>query len=464
VSGIDERHATQLGPARGALSRLSNHVYGVGFVVVVVLLVGVSVAAFQGRFSRSVGVVLLTDRVGSQLQVGSDVKLRGLVVGRVSSVSVTARGARLGLALAPEQVGLVPAGVSARLLPKTLFGERFVDLVSPVAGSAAVAAGAHLRAGDVIGQDRSSVAVELEAVFADLLPLLRTVQPGKLAATLNALAGALEGRGARLGRNLVLVDGYFARLNPRLPAVQADISGLADLASTYATAAPELVVAARNLVTTNTTIVQKRDSLAGFLAGTAGFANTAADFLDANGQRLVQVGRVNRPTLRVLAKYSLQYPCFTRALVAWTPRIDQAWRGDTFHITIESSPQRPGYRPGEEPAWGEHRPAACGLLPSPRDRHGNLTSQEHPVPGKKFDDGTDNVGGYSSDPQFSALPHLFTGITGAAIPDADAGLAGTREEQQLVTALLDPGADRPSAITTLLAGPILRGTTVSQSP
>src|SRR5690349_16466291 len=130
-----------VGPARGALSRLSNHVYGVGFVVVVVLLVGVSVAAFQGRFSRSVGVVLLTDRVGSQLQVGSDVKLRGLVVGRVSSVSVTARGARLGLALAPEQVGLVPAGVSARLLPKTLFGERFVDLVSPVAGSAAVAAG-----------------------------------------------------------------------------------------------------------------------------------------------------------------------------------------------------------------------------------------------------------------------------------------------------------------------------------
>ena len=34
-------------------------------------------------------------------------------------------------------VGLIPANVTARLLPKTLFGERFVDLVSPQAGDAA---------------------------------------------------------------------------------------------------------------------------------------------------------------------------------------------------------------------------------------------------------------------------------------------------------------------------------------
>jgi virulence factor Mce-like protein len=447
-----------VGPAKGFLSRLSNHAYGVGFLVVVALLVGLSVASIQKRFTPVVEVTLLTDRIGSQLQVGSDVKLRGLIIGRVSSISVTATGARLGLELDPGQVDLVPAGVRARLLPKTLFGERFVDLVSPVAGSAGVAAGGHLQAGDVIGQDRSSVAIELEKVFADLLPLLRTVQPGKLAATLNALASALEGRGQRLGDNLVLVDDYFRQLNPKLPAIKADISGLADLASTYATAAPDLVTAAHNLVTTNTTIVTKKDDLAGFLASTAGFANTTADFLDANGDRIIQFGRLQRPTLRVLAKYAPQYPCFTKALVDWLPNIDEAWRDDSFHLTIEVTPQRPGYHPGEEPRWGEDRPADCGLLPDPH------TSQARPVPGKKFDDGTDNVGGYSSDPEFSALPAMFTGIQGAAIGEPDTGLAGTAQEQRLVTALLDPNASEPCAITTLLAGPILRGATVSQSP
>ena len=439
----------------GIMSRLGNRAYGVGFIAIVALLVGLSIATFQKRFTDVVMVNLLTDRIGSQLQTSSDVKLRGLIVGEVRGIETTGNGAKLSLALDPALVGLIPADVSARLLPKTLFGERYVDLVSPQAGSTGGVT--PIRAGATIGQDRSSVAIELEKVFSDLLPLLRTVRPEKLAATLNALASALEGRGTRLGQNLVLVDGYFSALNPKLPVIQADISGLADLASTYAVAAPELVTAATNLITTNTTIVQRKDQLAGFLAGTAGFANTTSDFLDANGARIIQVGQVQRPTLAVFAKYSLQYPCFTQSLVQWLPRIDDAWRGDTFHLTIETSPQRPGYHPGEEPRWGEHRPGSCGMLPTPN------TSQARPVPGKKFDDGTDNVGGYSSNPSFSALPGYFTAVSGAAIPDPSSGLAGTEEEQLLVAALLS-SSDHPSAITTLLAGPMLRGATISQEP
>lgn len=52
----------------------------------------------------------------------------------------------------------------------------------------------------------------------DLLPLLRTVQPGKLNATLSAFATALEGRGDRIGDNLTRVEDYLRRLNPHLPS------------------------------------------------------------------------------------------------------------------------------------------------------------------------------------------------------------------------------------------------------
>jgi hypothetical protein len=309
----------------------------------------------------------------------------------------------------------------------------------------------------VISQDRTSVAIELEAVFEDLLPLLRTVQPEKLAATLNALATTLDGRGTRLGQNLVLVDRYFQELNPHLPALQADISGLADLASTYAVAAPELVRAAKALVTTNTTIVQKQDSLAGFLAGTAGFANTTADFLDRSGDRLIRAGRVGRPSLELFARYAPQYPCMATALTNWVPRIDGAWRNEQFHITVEVTPQRPGYRPGEEPAWGEKRGPNCYGLP---DRYGN---QANPRPGITFDDGTDGASGNGGGSRAgSALPSAFTAAEGAGIADADSGLAGSEEEQKVVAALLTrDGSSEPSAITTLLAGPMLRGTVVS---
>src|SRR6476661_1966370 len=431
----------------GVMSRLGNRAYGVGFIVIVGLLVGLSVAAFQKRFTPVVMVNLMTDRVGSQLQTSSDVKIRGLIVGEVRSIETTAQGATLKLALKPDMVNLIPANVSARLLPKTLFGERFVDLVPPTTG----AVGRPIAKGDTIGQDRTTVAIELEKVFDDLLPLLRTVQPEKLSATLNALASALEGRGTQLGQNLVLVDSYFKEINPKLPVIKADISGLADLASTYAVAAPDLVRAATALITTSTPIVARKDELAGFLAGTAGFANTTADFLDANGGRIIQVGRVQRPTVEVLAKYSPQYPCIATAMVNWIPRIDEAWRDKTFHITVEVTQQRPGYKPGEEPRWGETRGPSCQGLP------GRVGTQANPWKGNHFNDGTNHSGSGAG----SALPSMFSGTSGQGIAEADSGLAGTEQEQAVVAALLSRDG-HPSAITTLLAGPMLRGTVVNQ--
>ncbi len=410
------------------MSRMSNHAYGLAFIAIVTFLIGLSIAAFQKKFTDAVMVTLLTDRIGSQLQESSDVKIRGLIVGEVRSIETTGSGATLQLALQPEQVQNIPANVTARLLPKTLFGERFVDLVPPPGDAPGDAAGAAatepIAAGATIGQDRTSVAIELEKVFEDLLPLLRTVEPAKLAATLNALATTLDGRGKRLGENLVLVDRYFRELNPKMPAIQADISGLADLASTYDEAAPDLIRMAKALVTTNTTIVEKQDELAGFFAGTAGFANTTARFLEANGDRLIEAGRVSRPTLEVFAKYAPEYPCLASGMANWIPVINDAWKDGQFHITLEVAAQREGYHPGEEPAWGERRAPDCHGLPNPPG------SQANPKDGPHFDDGTDRP---SSSPAPSAmpsavpsaLPSAFTGDAAAAIGNADSGLAGT---------------------------------------
>ncbi|GAA1888197.1 MCE family protein [Lapillicoccus jejuensis] len=448
---------------RGVLTALGTRAYGVAFLVLVAVLVGLSIAAFQQRFTPVVAVTLLTDKVGTQLQVGSDVKVRGLVVGQVRDIEVTGAprtgrvdGARLSLALDPAFVGQVPADVSARLLPKTLFGERFVDLVPPagVVVGGKDAAGRSVRAlaaGDVIPQDRSSAAIELEKVFDDLLPLLRTVQPQKLASVLGAIASTLEGRGTQIGKTLVVADTYFRGLNPSVPTLQADISGLADLASEYAGLAPDLLRGVRAILIPNATVVQEQDTLAGFLAGTAGFANTATAFLSANSDRIIQVGRVQRPTLAVLARYSPEYPCLATALTNWVPRVEKVFSGASFHITMELVPPRPAYRPGEEPAWGEDRGPSCEGLPS------SSGSQADPKPGVHFSDGTKPADGGAA----SAVPAALTGLTAAVSPDS--GLAGTAAEQQVVAALLASGdvTPAPSAIQTLLAGPTLRGGSVS---
>ena len=477
-----------IGPSRGVLSRLSNRAYGLAFLLTLVVLVGLAVATFQKRFTPVVMVTLMAARIGNQLQNSSDVKIRGLIVGEVRSITSTGNGASIEMALQPDQVAGIPVNVSARILPKTLFGERYVDLVIPSDPSSKAIA-----EGDTISQDHTVVAIELERVFDDLLPLLRTVKPEKLAATLNALATALDGRGTQLGHNLVLADRYFAAINPKMPTIQADISRLADLASTYSDAAPDLLRMLKALTTTNTTIVEKQDSLAGFLAGTAGFANNATDFLNANGDRIIQVGRVQRPTLALAARYAPEYPCFASGLADWIPRATQMFSNHAFHITLEAVKPRAPYRPGEEPAWGEHRGPSCMGLPSPG------YTQANPRPGMKFNDGTHGFG-YQSPSAFpgaslsafpgalhgalpravpgafqgalpgavpgaaSALPSYFSSPTAVGIPGADSGLAGSAGEQQVIARLFAQGDDAsPSAITTLLTGPILRGMTVSQS-
>ena len=437
----------------GLLARLGTRAYGIAFILVVVLGVSLSIASFTKVFHDVVNVELRTDRIGSQMQEASDVKVRGVIVGEVRTITATADGATLGLALDPDKVDLIPAGVSARLLPKTLFGERFVDLVPPQGGG-----GRAIREGDVIPQDRTEVAIELERVFANLLPLLRTVKPEKLAATLNALATALDGRGTKIGQNIVLVDSYFTEINPQMPLIQADISGLADLASTYAVAAPDLLRAANALRTTNATIVEKKDQLSGFFAGTAGFANTTADFLERNDNRIIQVGRVQRPTLEVLAKHAPVYPCLSRGMVNWLPRISDAFSGGKFHITMELVEQRSGYRPGQEPAWRDNRGPNCYGLPNPGG------SQANPRRGVTFNDGTGGAASTNrSGSARSSLPSALLAPGAVGIPEVDSGLAGTAEEQQVVAIALAPyGASEPSALTTLLAGPLLRGAVVDQ--
>ncbi|MFG3207717.1 MCE family protein [Streptomyces sp. NPDC048192] len=405
--------------------------YGVAFLAVLALLLSLAVAVYQQAFTSVVPITLQAGTLGNQLDPRADVKLRGLLVGEVREVHSDGRKATLDIALKPQYVPYIPADVRARLLPKTLFGEKYVDLVPPARTSARP-----IRAGDVITQDRSRAGIEVQQLMNDLLPLLRAVRPGELNATLSAFADALEGRGDRIGSNLARVDAYLRRLNPHLPSLKEDIARFADVAEVYGDAAPDLMRILRNTVTTSQTIVEKRDQLASALRATAAVAGTANGFLSDNGDRLITLGRVSRPTLELFARYSPEYPCLFQGLVRQERASEDAFRGGEMRITLEVVRPQGAYRPGEEPVYGERSGPDCRGLPHP------------PVPGPKphLDDGT-SAGG-----------------SGGALP-AGAPVSATRAEQRAVGSLVAPvlgvPADQVPPVTTLLFGPLARGTAVS---
>jgi phospholipid/cholesterol/gamma-HCH transport system substrate-binding protein len=449
-----------------ALSRFAattgRRVLGIAFVALVVVLLALSVATYLKVFTDIVPVTLRATTVGNQLSEGADIKVRGVLVGEVRDVRADGKVATLKLAMKPETIDQVPANVSARLLPKTLFGEKYVELVVPDKP-----ANRPLHAGDVIGQDRSQTAIELQRVLDDLLPVLRAVPPEKISATLSALVLALEGRGDRIGNNLVELGNYLRDVNPHMDTIRADFRGLATFGDTYADAAPDLIALLRNFTATSGTIFEQRRQLAGFLAATRRVADTTRVFLDANEDQIITVTAVGRPTLELLAQYSPEFPCLLGGLADLEPRIEDTLETGRLHITLEIVRDNGKYeRNRDEPVYGAKDGPNCRGLPNP------------PVPFPEVTgvDGYDHAPGRRGPPVPPVRPPLPAGGDGnplAALTGdggsgggqpADMGLAGTSGEREVMNALLAPmmgtPTDRVPDIATLLVGPMVRGANV----
>lgn len=408
---------------------------GVVFLIILGLLLALSVAVYQKRFVSVVPVTLHTGSVGNEMLTGADVELRGVIVGQVRSISSDGANASLDLALKPSMVQWIPRNVSARLLPRTLFGERYVALVTPSAP------GPHIRAGDVIAQDRSSTAIAIQRVLDDLLPLLRSLHPAQLDETLNALATALDGRGEAIGDNLQRLQRYLGQLDPHLPTLEHDIGRLADFADTYTAAAPDLLRTLDNLRTTGGTVISEQDKLDAFLKGAEGVAGTAQAVLAENEQNLIQLTSTSRPVLDLLARYSPEFPCLLAGLTKFEPRLEDAFSraGPGLHLTLEVVVDRGKYTPGEEPRYIAHSGPDCRGLPDPAPHYPNIA-----IP-----DGSKPTGR-------SSLPLL--GYTG------DIGVQGSPAETGVLKGLIAAQeGSTPSTVddfAAVLDGPLLRGSTV----
>jgi phospholipid/cholesterol/gamma-HCH transport system substrate-binding protein len=310
-------------------------------------------------------VTLHTDSVGNEMHPGAQVMVKGVQVGEVRQISANGTGARLVLAIQPGMVPLLPANVTAEMLPTTLFGERYVDLLIPAHPSAR-----RLAAGSIIRQDRSADAVELENVLNNLLPLLQASEPDKLAITLTALAQGLQGRGTELGQTLVQLSSILHRYNPHLPALDTDIKELAGVARTLNQASPDLLQALDYFTVTSATLVSERASFAALYATVTTASNDLRAFLDANSSNIIQLSTDSTPTLQILARYSPEFPCVLKNLANFVPAANKLLGKGTnqpgLHVQAIVVPVyvNARYLPGvDTPKYGDNRGPRCYPVP-----------------------------------------------------------------------------------------------------
>ena len=399
---------------------------------------------FTKKFTDYDEVTVKASRIGLQLPQRADVKIKGVIVGEVLDYEPTAEGADITLGLYQDRTTDVPRDVTASILPKTLFGEKFVSLVVPDGGSSAQP----IADGDVI--QRTDLSIEVEQVLSDLYPLLRAVQPADLNTTLNAVATALEGRGEQLGETPRDARRLPDPLQPRAPRPHR---GPAAHRARSPTPTPTCCRRSPRSCATRSpppsTLEDREDKLKALFNDVSKLATVAERFTRANGDNLVRLARPRRGAARGVRALRPRLPLPARrhrrggqAPGRGVPRLHPAHRaGDAAQPAARLRPAgRPGLR-------------RQARLPLRHAAHPAVVPEQPAHPQPDFVDGVD-------EPTGKGTSRVGPGWSGTA-----AGFAGGRDESALLKALLAPGlgvsADDVPDLGVLLVGPMARGAEVS---
>ncbi|ANH39914.1 mce related protein [Nocardioides dokdonensis FR1436] len=411
-------------------------VAGVVFLTSIALLVWLCIAVYLKVFEPTTTVVLEAERAGLQLTKFGDVRVNGALVGQVRGIDQDGEKALITLGLRPEAAEEIPEDVRAEILPTTLFGQKYVALVIPRDASDTA-----IQDGDVVPADRVRTNVELDRILGDLFPLLRSVRPADLNATLNALSTALEGRGDQAGETLDELGGYLDEISGSLPTLRRNLALLADVADVYDDAAPDLIDVLGNLTVTSKTVIEKQQDLETFFSDVQGLADVSTRVLEDNRNDLIAVGQVTAPVLKLLAVYSPQLPCLLRGATRYDPLLSRSFEGNEVKQYVElGAAQYRAYDERDLPEYGEvGRGPWCLGLPDP----------PVPIPPQPLRDGSDQ----DSRPPSSKLPGSASGVS--------SGYAGTAGDRAVVNALLagrsGRSADRYGSLGSLFYGPVVRG-------
>ncbi len=263
----------------------------------------VTATVYNGTFRSTIPVTLMANRSGLVMETGAKVKLRGVEVGRVTSVAGGSGRASLQLAIDPDQIQFIPANVEAQIQATTAFGAKFVDLVYPADPSPE-----RLAAGAVV--QSTNVSTEVNTLFGNLSDLLQKVDPSKLNAVLTALADGVRGQGERMGQATTDLNVVLTALNERNDTIRQDWRSFKNFNDTYAAAAADIITVLDGASTSSATVVDHSSELDTLLLNTIGLARSGTQLLGSSKDSLVGLVGTLESTTRLLSKYSPVYTCW----------------------------------------------------------------------------------------------------------------------------------------------------------
>lgn len=346
----------QRGPRRRAAD-YGRPLAGLVSVAIIAGIVVVALGLFKGSFTESVPVTVLSPRAGLVMDPDAKVKMDGVQVGKVASIEEQPNGqVALHLAMDPSQLHLIPANVLVDITASTVFGAKFVQLVSPTTPSPKT-----LHAGQVL--DSEHVTVEINTIFEELTSVLSKIDPVKLNETLGAISSAVNGKGHKIGQALRDLDSFLATQDPSLPALSHDLAVLPAVADAYADAAPDLVKTVADATRISQTVVDEQQNLDALLISAIGFADIGNDVVGGNRQALTDVLHMLVPTTDLTNEYHEALWCSLAGMANLAKEAPLDVPGVKFSFLVELGAERFRY-PGNLPKVAAKGGPHCFGLPN----------------------------------------------------------------------------------------------------
>jgi virulence factor Mce-like protein len=288
-------HAAEVRPPLGLTSHRIRMLLVVGTVAA---LFGAYAAwtglSYLGKVGGGVRLTAYLPTSGDSLGPASNVKYHGLVVGRVITIKGSGDQSSAKIVLKPDQAEQIPANVTARVLPSTIFGSEYVELVAPRNPETRRLPSVH-----TIPADRSAQTLRIMDAVAAGERILRAIDPSQLDATVSALADMLDDNGENVGRFIERAGDYLGTMIEHSDAFYRDLHLLGNVLQGAADAEPHLVAALRNSHSTLRLVVEQRRTVDALISGTTGLSSETTAFLQHNERNLVGAVYAGEPIVHV---------------------------------------------------------------------------------------------------------------------------------------------------------------------
>jgi len=326
---------------------------------VILAFLGYGVIRFLGGALKSGFEVTATfARAGQLLRSGSDVKLRGVLVGEVTSISVEARTGRAHIAIRMFPDQKIPDNVDAAIRAKTLFGEKYVALSVP-----ANPAGSILHQGSNIPESRTVPPIEVETVLARAVPVLDAIDPEQFAGALHTLAEAFVGNTDQLRRATVQSEQLLTATERTLPNLQRNLVHLKHFAAALHSSDTNLLRALDGLATVGDVLRAHPAEFDATLQNLVPLATNLGDIFTNRQTDLADLAGQGRAVLDQVAQRADKLPSIVQSLNgflgAWIADLSV---GPNWRILVTTAPASgTAYPPGQEPRPEPHAAAVARL-------------------------------------------------------------------------------------------------------